>query len=374
MTIAMQRATRPAQKPAAWTAFWPDTKDRVARGIVTPFISNYMSSTLFGLARGQLAAQWAGDIGSPFGDADNREIAHVAQYYTVTHGNSRLETKQNYLSMLTDYLLGRAQHDLDVDQDLVQEYLDRSEQRGTFGKPFSEIARDLGYPRFDRVEANPFRLLAEMPLPIYITTSHHYFLEYALAQTQNKKPVSEIFYWGDHLENIPSIFDKQPDWVPTSEEPLVYHLYGLDRYPESMVLSEDDFLDLLVRLAELRYLTKMVGTVDHDTSRQRHDLPWPVRKALPGTALLMLGYSVITWEFRVLLKGLVLPYGENREHMRDVPEGISVQIKPGELDAIEGDSDGIRSYLEQYFKNVYFRVYWGSVESCTHDLYDLWQR
>ena len=35
-----------------------------------------------------------------------------------------------------------------------------------------------------------------MPLPIYITTSHHQFLETALAQTQNKKPVSEIFYWG----------------------------------------------------------------------------------------------------------------------------------------------------------------------------------
>ena len=110
----------------------------------------------------------------------------------------------------------------------MQEFLAGFEQTMTFPKPFSEIAHDLGYPRFERAEANPFRLLAEMPMPIYITTSHHKFLEYALTQTQNKKPVSEIFYWGDHLESIKSKFDENPDWEPTVQEPLVYHLYGLD--------------------------------------------------------------------------------------------------------------------------------------------------
>ena len=88
-------------------------------------------------------------------------------------------------------------------QDLNNEYM----QKGSFPKPFSAIARELGYPRFKRATANPFRMLAEMPLPIYITTSHHEFLEFALAQTQNKRPVSEIFYWGEHLERIPSVFD-----------------------------------------------------------------------------------------------------------------------------------------------------------------------
>ena len=210
MTLNLQRATRSTPKPPAMTAFWPDTKDRVAQGRITPFISNYMSAALFGIPRGQLAVQWAKDIGSPFAEADNRDIAHVAQYYAVTHENNRLEAKQNYLNMLTDYLLGKASQDESVDQELVQDLLAGFEQCGSCGKPFSEIARDLGYPRFDAVEANPFRLLAEMPLPIYITTSHHQFLEYALAQTQNKEPVSEIFYWGDHFESIPSIFDETP--------------------------------------------------------------------------------------------------------------------------------------------------------------------
>jgi hypothetical protein len=372
MTLNLQRATRSTPKPSAMTAFWPDTRDRVAQGRITPFISNYMSAALFGIPRGQLAAQWAKDIGSPFGEADNREIAHVAQYYAVKHENKRLEAKQNYLYMLTDYLLGIASQDASVDQELVQELLAGFEQCGSCGKPFSDIARDLGYPRFEQVQDSPFRLLAEMPLPLYITTSHHQFLEYALAQTQNKAPVSEIFYWGDHLESIPSIFDEHPDWEPSVEQPLVYHLYGLDSYPESMALTEDDFLDLLDKLVELRYQVKLAETAVQGTSRKRRDLPAPVRTALSGTALLTLGYSVLTWEFRVLFRGLIRP-GDDSRRNRNAPEGICMQIKPGDLDAIEGDADGLRSYLEEYFKGVYFRVFWGSVKDCVRELYDLWR-
>ena len=255
----------------------------------------------------------------------------------------------------------------------MQHLLSGFEQTGTFAKPFSEIARDLGYPRFERVEANPFRLLAEMPLPIYITTSHHQFLEYALAQTQNKNPVSEIFYWGDHLESIPSIFDERPDWEPSVKQPLVYHLYGLDKYPESMALTEDDFLDLLDKLVELRYQVKLAETAGQGVLRRRHDLPAPVRMALSGTALLTLGYSVLTWEFRVLFRGLIRSSGESRRN-RNAPEGICMQIKPGELDAIQGDAEEISKYLEEYFKGVYFRIYWGSVESCVRELNDVWRR
>jgi len=156
-------------------------------------------------------------------------------------------------------------------------------------------------------------------------------------------------------------------------EPLVYHLYGLDRYPESMALTEDDCLDLLDKLVELRYQVKLAETSTLGTSRRRHDLPVPVRMALSGTALLALGYSIATWEFRVLFRGLIRTSGESRRN-RNAPEGICMQIKPGELDAIEGDADGIRRYLVEYFKGVYFRVYWGSVEACVRELYDLWRR
>jgi hypothetical protein len=373
MTVNLKRWTRSVKRPLTLTPFWPDTRERIAQGRLTPFISNYMSAALFGVARGELAARWAADIGSPFGPADNQETAYVAQYYAVTHDHNRLEAKQNYLNALTDYLLGTASEDADVDQDLVHELTDRYEREGTFGKPFSEIAKDLGYPRFDQIQANPFRMLAELPLPIYITTSHHRFLEYALTQTQSKKhPVTEIFYWNDGLESIPSIFDENPGWEPSVEQPLVYHLYGLDQWPESMALTEDDFLDLLDKLIELRYQVKLAENTIAGSARRRRDLPAPVRTALSGTALLMLGYSVDTWEFRVFFRGLIRSSGESR-HNRNLPEGICMQIKPGDMDAFEGDAAGIMSYLEQYFKGDYFRVFWGSVDLCVQMLYNLWQ-
>ena len=139
-----------------------------------------------------------------------------------------------------------------------------------------------------------------------------------------------------------------------------------------MALTEDDFLDLLDKLIELRYQVKLADTAIEGSARRRRDLPAPVRTGLSGTALLTLGYSVLTWEFRVLFRGLIRSSGDSRRNL--APEGICMQIKPGDLDAIEGDADGLRSYLEQYFKGAYFRVFWGSVESCVHELYDLWRR
>jgi hypothetical protein len=138
-------------------------------------------------------------------------------------------------------------------------------------------------------------------------------------------------------------------------------------------LTEDDHLDLLDRLVEMRYQVKLAETTTAHASQRRHDLPAIVRKALSSNALLTLGYSVVTWEFRVLFRGLILPYGESRRS-RNAPRGLCMQIKPGELDAIEGDPEGVRNYLEQYFKGVFFRVYWGSVGDCVRELYDLWRR
>ena len=106
-------------------------------------------------------------------------------------------------------------------------------------------------------------------------------------------------------------------------------------------------------------------------ARKRRSIPAAVQLALSGTALLTLGYNAISWEFRVLFRGLIAASGESRTN-RNAPEGICMQLTPGEMDAIAGDVDGIKKYLEKYFKGVHFRVYWGSVEQCVRELYDLW--
>src|SRR5262249_39565160 len=153
-----------------------------------------------------IAASWASDdaVKSPLGDADNRNLARVTQYYSVAR-NDRREAKRYYLDSLKSYLLGIASDAPQADPDLIEELTQKVAHDETL--TFSRLAFELNYPRFADVEHNPLRLLAELPLPIYITTSPHDFLEVALLQTGRKQPVSEIFYWDDTLYHIPSLWE-----------------------------------------------------------------------------------------------------------------------------------------------------------------------
>ena len=79
-----------------------------------------------------------------------------------------------------------------------------------------------------------------------------------------------------------------PAYAPTPANPLVYHLHGRLALPESLVLTEDDYLDFLVAIAR-------------DTAL----LPHQIQRALAGTSLLFVGYRLADWDFRVIHRGLV---------------------------------------------------------------------
>lgn len=360
----------PATVGTADEVFWSDCRRLVDEGAVTPIISNQVTAMLFNVEPGDLAQAWAEDIQSPFSPLENRDIAHVAQYYSV-HVKGPVEAKRQYLEKLKEYLIATVKDDTDADADLVADYLN-PEQRKLVS--LSEMARLFGYPRYADVASNPLRLLAEMPLPIYLTTSHHQFLQHALVQTGHKQPVTEVFRWHDGLRRIPSIFDREPDYVPSVERPLVYHLFGLDEYSESLVLTEDDFLDYLVKLSALNYEVKHAD--------KQEDIPAVVSTALTGTALLLLGYEVYDWEFRVLFKGLVQATGESRR--KRTPKSIAMQIDPKPSDNGNGGSAAasdrsqearikeIKVYLRQFFEQAHFNVYWGDMKTCVCKFWQLW--
>ena len=340
------------QSPTTDNPFWPDTKRMIETGAVTPIIGNFVSFNIFGGDPGLVAESWAADVESPFSARENRELARVAQYYSVE--NSNLAAKRHYLDALKNYLFGLAQDDRDVDSDFLEEQIEDYQEHS-----FSHIAYQLGYPKYPDEEQNILRLLAELPLPIYITTGYHDFLEVALTRVP-KDPVSEIFYWHDSLLRIPSIFDDEPGYVPSVERPLVYHLYGLDEYPESLVLSEDDYLDFLIKLSQM--------TAEVQYSEHRRKQPSSVRLALAGTSLLLLGYGVYDWEFRALFKGLIQDSNVSR-NSQNKPESISVQVSPE-----DGESqEQIKTYLKKYFDKSSFRVYWGKPHECVQALWRLWQ-
>ncbi|MEM7031226.1 MAG: SIR2 family protein [Chloroflexota bacterium] len=341
--------------------FWPDTKRLLERGMVTPVIGNFAIYKLIGDMQG-IAQAWAKNIQSPLSEDHNRDLARVAQFYSIQESNR--EAKRHYLATLKDFLVQGAALDEKTDKKLLKMLQHQDKYKD---HTFSELADRLGYPRYPSLEENPFRLLAELPLSVYLTTSSHNFLEVALGQNSRKaKPVSEIYQWREGLEHLPSIYDTEPKYEPSLERPLVYHLYGLDSFPESLVFTEDDYLDFLVNVTHEASEVRTSSQTDVGHSLPRRQLPSTVIQAL-STPLVMLGYDIYTWEFRALLKGLIQPRSRNW-----VDRGFSVQIKPTSDDNSAADEQidqKIKEYLIDYFKQSKFDLYWGTPEECALDLY-----
>jgi len=131
------------------------------------------------------------------------------------------------------------------------------------------------------------------------------------------------------------------DYQPTREEPLVYHLYGLDTYPESLVLTEDDHLEFLVAIAR-------------DMSRDTDRIPKRIRQALSDSSLILLGYDLRSWEFRTLFWGLI----KFRPPIKQ--ENVSVQVAPDDTEKL---------YLDKYLSEASFRVVWREMLQYVQELY-----
>jgi hypothetical protein len=199
----------------------------------------------------------------------------------------------------------------------------------------------------------PHTVLASLNLPIYITTNYDGFMIKALEK--NRTPVREFCRWNtiDDVLGIKPIVD--PAYIPNSDKPLVYHLHGYTEIPQSMVLTESDFLDFLIRL--------------QDASDQL--LPPAIRIALATTSLLFVGYSLADWNFRVLFRGLISSLQRQSELGYLT---ISVQLPPDDL---TGEKlDRALNYLDQYFEKIQkikVRVYWGDIRKFSRELRERWE-
>ena len=91
-----------------------------------------------------------------------------------------------------------------------------------------------------RAPDEPHGVLADLDLPIYITTNYDGLMLGAL-RDREKDPIRELCGWNELVRMAsPSALDDGV--VPTPARPLVYHLHGHSDVPQSMVLTEDDYL------------------------------------------------------------------------------------------------------------------------------------
>jgi hypothetical protein len=217
--------------------------------------------------------------------------------------------------------------------------------------------KKINPPDFSKAEYKdtPYTILADLMLPIYITTNYDEFMEKALLG-RGRTPASEYCRWNTYLKReteIHSVFETA-DYKPSQENPLVYHLHGHIQYPRSMVLTEIDYLDFLINLAS-----------DEAT------LPSIINLALNSTSLLFLGYSLRDINFRFIFRGLMHLLGEGLGSGLQLPS-IAVQLPSGFTE--EKKMQALK-YLEEYTRSMFkVRVYWGDVNEFATDLREHWDR
>ncbi len=97
-------------------------------------------------------------------------------------------------------------------------------------------------------------------------------------KNKGKDPVSEFCRQNNYGQaaGIQSFFD-DPEYKPKEAKPLVYRLHGNRDIPQSMVLTENDYIDFTVNISK-----------DNTSSI----LPAKIRQIFADTTILFIGYSL----------------------------------------------------------------------------------
>lgn len=194
-----------------------------------------------------------------------------------------------------------------------------------------------------RRDDDPYKLLAELPCPVYVSASADNLLREALVAA-GKKP--EVVFPKWRPNQIALAHEREP----TVEEPLIYHIFGYFGDADSLVLTEDDYFEYLIRCGY-------------------EDLPAVVRHALADSSLMFLGFCTADWSFRVLYRLIRnLEGGIRRNRHRHVAVAVDPE---GELlpDVAEA-----RRYLLQYYEKSEINLFWGRGEDFLQELVKQWRQ
>ncbi len=351
---------RKQSQDAEQAGFWPELCRRVDVGQLIPIISNSVfNDIIFDLGEDdqvnhdrsieeQLTDVWADEIQYPL--PDQHGLPRVALFDRVVNSTDDRASKVRYLNWLKDTLLFLAEDDDFIDEETIEELRDDIDQQS-----FSDIAVELGYPRMLDGKNDSLQQLAALKLPIYVTTSPFDFLERAL-KANHRNPRTQICFWSEEPTTYLDESHKVDyDFKPTPENPMVFHLFGLEAYPESMVLNEDDYLDFL-------------AIISKDVQQERPLIPVYLRKAITKSSLLLLGYQLRDWDFRVMFRGLINATPSSLRRFN-----LAIQLEPHQKTPVVSARQ-IRKYLEKYFVDSDFTVEWNTPHGFVATLWEEWNR
>ncbi len=318
-------------------SFWQTLLENIADGFCTPFLGPGVTEGMLPTTR-ELAQTLARQYNYPFPDCET--LPRVAQF-VGTVDNRRL--RRDVLRLLTAGF--RVRMGLSPAQRTLrhQSLTDVITQAG-----WREQLQDAGA---DDLHAQ----LAALELPIYLTTNPDPLMTLALEAVSldgiERQPRRLSVAWRERQKR----HEARPHWhldPPASPEaPVVLHLFGRDDEPLSLVLTEDDHLDYLARIArDYEYL-----------------LPTSVNAALASTTLLFLGYRLEDLDLKVIMRGLLTHLDLEKWGMLHV----AVQLEAAHAD--DAQEQEVIRYFQKYFANARIDVYWGSSQQFVADLHARWQ-
>lgn len=314
-----------------------DFVERVRLGQVLPLISHEGIGDLALGGDQRLVETFAELSGYPL--TDRNDLPKMARYWAIQQERDDWGLKSFYLDVVKTYLMDLAQ---EVGRD--EEQLAEAEAQAD-AKSTSEFATLLDLPDFDATR-HPLLVLANLPVPIFLTTSSHRFLEAALAKAGRASVHTDYLRWHGGLPDARNS-ELARGWRPTGDEPLVYHLFGLDDDPSSLVLTEDDYLRVLIALTGER-------------ARETDILPTRITEALNTSTLVLLGFSLRSWAFRVVFWGLI----KN-----------SANRNVGKINLVMQSSPEEQGYVQAYLRQeARLEVLWCDVAQWAEDLWNKWRR
>src|ERR1700740_821145 len=295
-------------------AFWTTIIDRAKRQKLVPIIGpgfgDYIHGDLQDLAKSIVDTY---RLPRPLRSTDS--FPHVCQSLLAVTGDrdTAINNIRNEIRcQIQRYHAGRLPQERFVDaefQDLLWEVRQALPKRG---------------------REDAYGLLAGLDVPVFINTTRDDLLVRALA-ANGKEPKVVEWPWrgGKKIGRLTP---------PTAEKPIVYHVFGTFENDQSLVLTEDDFFEFLIR-----------------ATNNRDQIPEEIRSRTSFGSLAFLGFQLTDWSLRVLLN--MLMNQESREAFR---QHVHVAVQLSRIDDGQNQTTHLATYLARLIREFGdVQIFWG---------------
>jgi hypothetical protein len=304
----------------------------MTNGLCTPIIGPGLSAGFFP-SRPAVASGLAARLQVPIAPGPSNDLARISQYLVATHRD-----KMYPRTALVSFLIERIEEDYGLtDEQLRAAEAEAGTRQG--GKWLSQLIIQLGRRhRQEHPDDDPYAILAAMEFPIYFTTSFSALLEDALKAAERPARVVDFRATARARPAIPA--------TPNRDHPIVVRLFGGFDDPETLVLTEDDHFNYLTTWAT-----------------NRSNALRGLKSSLTNNNLLLMGFGLDDWDFRVLFRSILCMEGATQLGQL---AHVAVQVNP-ESETIEADA--VQQYLEQYYqREANFSLRWDTPSDFLQEL------